>query len=144
MQVEEVARFVSDNARRVLGVDAAKVLPVSARAALQAKLDATHSRNGFFGAALHSKKSPADKCTFPCAVCNEVSKGLPRGDCRCNPQTSPSLSCSGRMDVYIVLLVARRRCSQVSKRACCCSPSHKCSFLGFSMQDGFMHKMSDR
>jgi len=48
-QVDEVAQFVADNARRVLGVDAAKVLPVSARAALQAKLDATHSRNGFFG-----------------------------------------------------------------------------------------------
>ncbi len=55
VQVEEVAQFVSDNARRVLGVDAAKVLPVSARAALQAKLDATYSRNGFFGeaSALH-------------------------------------------------------------------------------------------
>ncbi len=49
MQVDEVARFVSDNARRVLGVDAAKVLPVSARAALQAKLDSTHSTNGYFG-----------------------------------------------------------------------------------------------
>ncbi|BDA44834.1 probable transmembrane GTPase FZO-like, chloroplastic [Coccomyxa sp. Obi] len=48
-EVDEVAQFVSDNARRVLGVDAAKVLPVSARAALQAKLDATHSTNGFFG-----------------------------------------------------------------------------------------------
>lgn len=44
-----MAQFVSDNARRVLGVDAAKVLPVSARAALQAKLDATHSTNGCFG-----------------------------------------------------------------------------------------------
>ncbi|CAL8469427.1 g8968 [Coccomyxa elongata] len=48
-EVDEVAQFVSDNARRVLGVDAAKVLPVSARAALQAKLEATHSTNGYFG-----------------------------------------------------------------------------------------------
>ncbi|EIE21598.1 hypothetical protein COCSUDRAFT_30102 [Coccomyxa subellipsoidea C-169] len=60
-EVEEVAQFVSDNARRVLGVDAAKVLPVSARAALQAKLDATSSRNGFFGeaSALH-RSSPLE------------------------------------------------------------------------------------
>lgn len=52
-QVDEVAQFVADNARRVLGVDTAKVLPVSARAALQAKLDATHSSNGFFGESHH-------------------------------------------------------------------------------------------
>jgi hypothetical protein len=40
---------VADNARRVLGVDAAKVLPVSARAALEAKLESTRKRNGFYG-----------------------------------------------------------------------------------------------
>lgn len=45
-QVEEVARFVADNARRVLGVDAAKVLAVSARDALAAKLAAGAGSNG--------------------------------------------------------------------------------------------------
>ena len=44
--MEEVARFVADNARRVLGVDAAKVLAVSARDALAAKLAAGAGANG--------------------------------------------------------------------------------------------------
>ena len=49
MQVDEVAAFVANNARRVLGVDAAQVLPVSARAALDAKLASTEDKRGFFG-----------------------------------------------------------------------------------------------
>lgn len=40
---------MAENARQVLGVDAAKVLPVSARAALDAKLEATGRKNGLFG-----------------------------------------------------------------------------------------------
>ena len=46
-EVAEVADFVADNAQRLLGVEAAKVLPISARAALDAKL--AHS-NGSGGA----------------------------------------------------------------------------------------------
>lgn len=38
--VEEVTAFVEDNARDLLGVTSATVLPVSARQALDAKLDA--------------------------------------------------------------------------------------------------------
>ncbi len=49
MQVEEVASFVANNARRVLGVEAARVLPVSARSALDAKLAATKEKRGFSG-----------------------------------------------------------------------------------------------
>lgn len=41
---------MANNARRVLGVDAARVLPVSARAALDAKLASTKDKRGFFGA----------------------------------------------------------------------------------------------
>ena len=41
---------MANNARRVLGVDAARVLPVSARAGLDAKLAHTQERRGFFGA----------------------------------------------------------------------------------------------
>lgn len=37
-EVEEVRAFVADNAARLLGVEAAQVLPVSARQALQAKM----------------------------------------------------------------------------------------------------------
>ena len=36
-EVEEVRAFVADNAARLLGVEAAQVLPVSARQALRAK-----------------------------------------------------------------------------------------------------------
>ena len=53
VQVDEVAAFVANNARRVLGVDAAQVLPVSARAALDAKLASTQDKRGFFGEQLH-------------------------------------------------------------------------------------------
>ena len=52
VQVDEVASFVANTARRVLGVDAARVLPVSARAALDAKLAATKDNRGFFGTIL--------------------------------------------------------------------------------------------
>ncbi len=45
-----MASFVANNARRVLGVEAARVLPVSARSALDAKLAATKENRGFFGA----------------------------------------------------------------------------------------------
>ena len=41
-----------DNARRVLGVDAARVLAVSARAALRAKLAASGAGSGGFFAGL--------------------------------------------------------------------------------------------
>ena len=44
-----MASFVANNARRVLGVEAARVLPVSARSALDAKLAATKENRGFFG-----------------------------------------------------------------------------------------------
>lgn len=37
-EVHEVVKFVSDNAKRVLKVDAARVIPVSSRLALDAKL----------------------------------------------------------------------------------------------------------
>ena len=45
---------MANNARRVLGVDAARVLPVSARAGLEAKLAHTQERRGFFGAQNHN------------------------------------------------------------------------------------------
>ena len=51
-QVDEVASFVANNARRVLGVEAARVLPVSARSALEAKLASTKESRGFLGASL--------------------------------------------------------------------------------------------
>jgi len=41
-----VSAFVADNARRVLGVDGARVLAVSARAALAAKLAAAGGNGG--------------------------------------------------------------------------------------------------
>ncbi|KAK9811735.1 hypothetical protein WJX72_009255 [[Myrmecia] bisecta] len=37
-EVQEVSQFVADNAQRLLGVEAAKVLPVSSRSAIDAKL----------------------------------------------------------------------------------------------------------
>ena len=37
-EVQEVVQFVADNAKRLLNVDAAKVIPVSSRLALDAKL----------------------------------------------------------------------------------------------------------
>jgi len=42
----QVTAFVADNARRVLGVDGARVLAVSARAALAAKLAAAGGNGG--------------------------------------------------------------------------------------------------
>eukprot|EP00892_Ulva_mutabilis_P005497 jgi/Ulvmu1/3319/UM155_0002.1 len=45
-EVAEVTTFVEDNARELLGVDAATVLPVSARQALDAKLDAGAGEQG--------------------------------------------------------------------------------------------------
>ncbi len=48
-EIMEVADFVADNAQRLLGVESANVLPISARAALDAKL--AHS-NGSGGATL--------------------------------------------------------------------------------------------
>ena len=62
MQVDEVAAFVANNARRVLGVDAAQVLPVSARAALDAKLASTKDKRGFFGQHLHHLLGSMDTC----------------------------------------------------------------------------------
>ena len=44
----QVVAFVMNNARRVLGVDAARVLAVSARSALGAKLAAAGGGGGFF------------------------------------------------------------------------------------------------
>ena len=46
-EITEVSDFVADNAQRLLGVESANVLPISARAALDAKL--AHS-NGSGGA----------------------------------------------------------------------------------------------
>lgn len=37
-EVQEVVQFVSDNAKRVLNVDTARVIPISSRLALDAKL----------------------------------------------------------------------------------------------------------
>lgn len=37
-EVQEVVKFVSDNAQRLLNVDSARVMPISSRMALQAKL----------------------------------------------------------------------------------------------------------
>lgn len=49
-----------DNARRVLGVDAARVLAVSARAALRAKLAASGAGNsGFFAGLWGAHARPA-------------------------------------------------------------------------------------
>lgn len=46
-EVAEVADFVATNAQRLLGVEAANVLPISARAALEAKLaHSSRSRGG--------------------------------------------------------------------------------------------------
>ena len=45
-EVAEVADFVAANAQRLLGVEAAKVLPISARAALDAKLAHSNGSNG--------------------------------------------------------------------------------------------------
>ena len=56
-EVVEVADFVADNAQRLLGVEAAKVLPISARAALDAKL--AHS-NGSGG--MHTKAAYTGIC----------------------------------------------------------------------------------
>ena len=61
-QVDEVAAFVANNARRVLGVDAAQVLPVSARAALDAKLASTKDKRGFFGEQLHELLDSMKDC----------------------------------------------------------------------------------
>ena len=36
-EVQEVTNFVADNAQRLLNVDAAKVIPISSRLALEAK-----------------------------------------------------------------------------------------------------------
>ena len=62
VQVDEVAAFVANNARRVLGVDAAQVLPVSARAALDAKLASTTDKRGFFGEQPHDLLDSMDDC----------------------------------------------------------------------------------
>lgn len=43
-EVQEVQRFVADNARAVLGVDSARVIPIAARSALAAKIDLLASR----------------------------------------------------------------------------------------------------
>jgi hypothetical protein len=51
-EIAEVAGFVGDSARKMLGVDAATVLPVSARLALAAKLDAgSEARGGLLASA---------------------------------------------------------------------------------------------
>jgi len=47
-EITEVSDFVADNAQRLLGVESANVLPISARAALDAKL--AHNSNGSGGA----------------------------------------------------------------------------------------------
>ena len=67
-QVDEVAAFVANNARRVLGVDAAQVLPVSARAALDAKLASTKDKRGFFGEQLHELLDSMKDCMLPFCV----------------------------------------------------------------------------
>eukprot|EP00884_Botryococcus_braunii_P002009 jgi/Botrbrau1/11809/Bobra.0224s0012.1 len=46
-EVKEVQRFVADNARAVLGVDSARVIPVAARSALAAKLDLLAARGQY-------------------------------------------------------------------------------------------------
>jgi predicted GTPase len=43
-EVKEVQSFVADNARAVLGVDSARVIPIAARSALAAKLDLLSSQ----------------------------------------------------------------------------------------------------
>ena len=84
--------FVANNARRVLGVDAAQVLPVSARAALDAKLASTKDKRGFFGEQLHvlawtqlrTKYAPANACmSMPDYVLHNVSwlQGLHKAHC---------------------------------------------------------------
>ena len=45
-EVQEVVKFVSDNAKRVLNVDAARVIPVSSRLALDAKLSVSDGSAG--------------------------------------------------------------------------------------------------
>ena len=68
VQVDEVAAFVANNARRVLGVDAAQVLPVSARAALDAKLASTKDKRGFFGEQLNELLDSMKDCMLPFCV----------------------------------------------------------------------------
>lgn len=45
-EVQEVVQFVSDNAKRVLNVDTARVIPISSRLALDAKLAAGDEATG--------------------------------------------------------------------------------------------------
>ena len=97
-QVEEVSRFVADNARRVLGVDAAKVLPVSARVALDAKLAASVGSNGA-GLALAGATCPA---CIPTACtprgCTVAVAGMPHGGKEIGPHITVSsclLRCTG-------------------------------------------------
>ena len=53
-EVQEVVQFVTDNAKRVLNVDAARVIPVSSRLALDAKLAVD---DGSAGESLHCMRS---------------------------------------------------------------------------------------
>ena len=43
-EVQEVVKFVSDNAQRLLNVESARVMPISSRMALEAKLALQNGR----------------------------------------------------------------------------------------------------
>ncbi len=66
-EVEEVSNFVAANAQRLLGVDAARVLPISARAALEAKL--AHSSHSHGGVCLTSGRRDSGVCLFQAVPC---------------------------------------------------------------------------
>lgn len=70
--VEEVTAFVEDNARDLLGVAAATVLPVSARQALDAKLDA--GAGGCLLAAAACQQPASLARPAPCrALCADIA-----------------------------------------------------------------------
>jgi hypothetical protein len=71
-EVAEVQRFVADNARAVLGVDSARVLPIAARSALAAKLDLLGSRGAHFSflpLALSFSLCPLRALILPTSCC---------------------------------------------------------------------------
>ena len=66
-EVTEVSNFVAANAQRLLGVESANVLPISARAALEAKL--AHSSHDHGGA-------PSDLLNHALKILSSVRSGV--------------------------------------------------------------------
>lgn len=66
-EVQEVVQFVSDNAKRVLNVDTARVIPVSSRLALDAKLAVGDEAAG---------ESPAAELALPLPHMHDLLENL--------------------------------------------------------------------